>query len=210
MRLQGDVQSALDELRETLRQLRSGVTDAKPLSVIALDVVNRFAERADVATTLTVVHPEDRAPVPVENELLRILQEALTNVDRHADAEHVDVIWDVRGSEFELVVTDDGRGFESAKGVRDSAYGLVGMRERADVVGARLTIDSTPGRGTTVTVTAGPSPTPPRDRAMTDTPVRHINDSHTNDSHTNDSHTNDSRTTARSERSIDTNREVAS
>ena len=210
MRLQGDVQSALDELRETLRQLRSGVTDAKPLSVIALDVVNRFAERADVAATLTVVHPEDRAPVPVENELLRILQEALTNVDRHADAEHVDVIWDVRGSEFELVVTDDGRGFESARGVRDSAYGLVGMRERADVVGARLTIDSTPGRGTTVTVTAGPNPTPPRDRARTDTPVRRVNDSHTNDSHTNDSNTTDSRTTARSERSIDTNREVAS
>ncbi len=126
-------------------------------------------------------------------------------MDRPADAEHVDVIWDVRGSEFELVVTDDGRGFESAKGVRDSAYGLVGMRERADVVGARLTIDSTPGRGTTVTVTAGPTPTPPRDRARTDTPARH-----TNDSHTNDSHTNDSRTTARSERSIDTNREVAS
>ena len=94
--------------------------------------------------------------------------------------------------------------------MRDSAYGLVGMRERADVVGARLTIDSTPGRGTTVTVTAGPNPTPPRDRARTDTPVRRVNDSHTNDSHINDSHATDSRSTARSERSIDTNREVAS
>jgi signal transduction histidine kinase len=155
-RLQSDVQSALDELRETLRQLRSGVTDQKPLAVVAQDVVNRFAERADVATTLTVVHPDDRVPVPVENELLRILQEALTNVDRHADADHVDVVWDVRGGEFELVIADDGRGFESAKGVRDSAYGLVGMRERADVIGARLVIDSTPGAGTTVRVLAGP------------------------------------------------------
>lgn len=154
-RLQSDVQSALDELRETLRQLRSGVTDQKPLAVVAQDVVNRFAERADVATTLTVVHPDDRVPVPVENELLRILQEALTNVDRHADAEHVDVVWDVRGSEFELVIADDGRGFEAAKGVRDSAYGLVGMRERADVVGARLAIDSSPGAGTTVRVMSG-------------------------------------------------------
>ena len=154
-RLQSDVQSALDELRETLRQLRSGVTDQKPLAVVAQDVVNRFAERADVATTLTVVHPDDRVPVPVENELLRILQEALTNVDRHADAEHVDVVWDVRGSEFELVIADDGRGFEAAKGVRDSAYGLVGMRERADVVGARLAIDSSPGDGTTVRVMSG-------------------------------------------------------
>ena len=154
-RLQGDVQAALDELRETLRQLRSGVTEDKPLAVVAHDIVNRFAERADVAATLTVVHPEDRLPVPVENELLRILQEALSNVDKHAKADHVDVVWDVRGGNFELVVSDDGRGFETARGVRDSAYGLVGMRERADVIGARLIIDSTPDRGTTVRVAAG-------------------------------------------------------
>ena len=154
-RLQGDVQAALDELRETLRQLRSGVTEDKPLSVVAHDVVNRFAERADVATTLTVVHPDDRLPIPVENELLRILQEALTNVDRHAKADHVDVVWDVRGGNFELIVSDDGRGFETARGVRDSAYGLVGMRERADVIGARLIIDSRPDRGTTVRVATG-------------------------------------------------------
>jgi two-component system sensor kinase len=108
-----------------------------------------------VAATFTVVHPEDRLPVPVENELLRILQEALTNVDRHAKADHVDVVWDVRGGSFELVVRDDGRGFETARGVRDSAYGLVGMRERADVIGARLTIDSQPDQGTTVRVAAG-------------------------------------------------------
>lgn len=154
-RLQGDVQAALDELRETLRQLRSGVTEDKPLSIVAHDVINRFAERADVATTLTVVHPDDRLPIPVENELLRILQEALTNVDRHAKADHVDVVWDVRGGNFELVVSDDGRGFEAARGVRDSAYGLVGMRERADVIGARLIIDSTPDQGTTVRVATG-------------------------------------------------------
>lgn len=161
LRLRADVQSALDELRETLRQLRSGVSDAKPLATVAGDVVTRFAERADVATSFTVVHPEDRMSVPVENELLRILQEALTNVDRHAAAEHVDVVWDVRGGDYELVVRDDGRGFESAKGVRDSAYGLVGMRERADVIGARLLIDSRPGEGTTVRVFSGPAPSGP-------------------------------------------------
>lgn len=162
LRLRSDVQGALDELRETLRQLRSGVTDQKPLAVVAGDVVSRFSERSDVATTLTVVHPGDRMSVPVENELLRILQEALTNVDRHADATNVDVVWEVRGGDYELVVRDDGRGFESAKGVRDSAYGLVGMRERADVIGARLRIDSAPGEGTTVRVHSGPSvPTGP-------------------------------------------------
>ena len=153
--LYDDVQAALDELRETLRQLRSGVNEEQPLSVLGREIVNSFAERSDVAATFTVVRPGDRLPVPVENELLRIMQESLNNVAKHARAEHVEVTWAVDGGNFELVVSDDGRGFETARGVRDSAYGLVGMRERADVIGAQLTIDSRPGGGTTVRVSAG-------------------------------------------------------
>jgi signal transduction histidine kinase len=158
-RLHRDVQAALDELRETLRQLRSGVTEEQPFSDVARDVVNRFGERADLDARLVVVHPGNRLAVPVENELLRILQEALNNVGKHAKADSVLVTWKVDGGSFELTVTDDGRGFETARGVRDSAYGLVGMRERADVIGAQLSIDSTPGAGTTVRVAAGISPT---------------------------------------------------
>jgi signal transduction histidine kinase len=131
------------------------VSEERPLALLGPEIVLRFAERCDVAATFTAVHPDERLPVPIENELLRILQEALTNVDRHAKADHVDVVWDVRGGNFELVVSDDGRGFETARGVRDSAYGLVGMRERADVIGARLSIESRPGQGTIVRVAAG-------------------------------------------------------
>jgi len=157
-RLYGDVQAALDELRETLRQLRSGVTEDQPFALVARDVVNRFGERSDVDARLVVVHPEHRLAVPVENELLRILQEALNNVAKHAQAESVDVRWDVDGGNFELTITDDGRGFETARGVRESAYGLVGMRERADVIGAQLAIESRPGDGTTVRVVTGIAP----------------------------------------------------
>jgi signal transduction histidine kinase len=157
-RLHRDVQAALDELRETLRQLRSGVTEEQPFSEVARDVVNRFGERADLDAQLVVVHPGNRLAVPVENELLRILQEALNNVGKHAKADSVKVTWNVDGGSFELTIADDGRGFETARGVRDSAYGLVGMRERADVIGAHLSIDSTPGDGTTVRVAAGISP----------------------------------------------------
>lgn len=157
-RLHHDVQAALDELRETLRQLRSGVTEEESFSVVARDVVNRFGERADLDAHFRVTHPEERLPVPVENELLRILQEALNNIAKHARAEHVEVLWDVDGGRFELAISDDGIGFETARGVRDSAYGLVGMRERADVIGAHLMLDSRPGEGTTVRVVAGITP----------------------------------------------------
>jgi signal transduction histidine kinase len=157
-RLQGDVQSAIDELRETLRQLRAGVSEDRPLAVLGRDTVQRFAERSQLRATFTAGDPDERLPVPVENELLRILQEALNNVERHAKATSVEVTWSVTGGNFELVVRDDGRGFDTARGVRDSAYGLVGMRERADVIGARLEIDSRPGAGTTVRVVAGGAP----------------------------------------------------
>ncbi len=155
VRLHDDAGEALDELRETLRQLRSGVSDDRPLTALASDLVARFADRTDVAAHFHASRPEQRLPVPVENELLRILQEALNNVDRHAKADNVDVEWTVDGGNFELVVADDGRGFDPARAIREQSYGMVGMRERAEVIGANLRVDSRPGGGTRLTVTAG-------------------------------------------------------
>ena len=147
---------AIDELRETLRQLRSGVTEDDSLADVATDMIRRLQDRSELTITLTVPHPEHRLTVPVENELLRILQEALANVEKHAHATSAAVHWDVddagRGV---LTITDDGAGFDVASGVRETAYGLVGMREHADVIGARLKIESEMAVGTTVTVTAG-------------------------------------------------------
>ena len=154
-RLHDDAAAALDELRETLRQLRSGVSDDRPLAVMGRDLVTRFADRTDVAAHFLVAHPDQRLPVPVENELLRILQEALNNIDRHAKADHVEVAWTVDGGNYELVVADDGRGFDPERAIREQAFGVVGMRERAEVIGAVLRIDSHPGGGTKVIVSAG-------------------------------------------------------
>jgi signal transduction histidine kinase len=154
-RLAGDASTAVDELRETLRQLRTGVSDDRPLAVLGSELVAGFAARTQVDARFKATNPGQRLPVPIENELLRIIQEALNNVQRHARAEHVRVEWTVDGGNFELRVTDDGRGFDRTKAVRDQAYGVVGMRERADVIGATFRIDSSPGHGTRVIVGAG-------------------------------------------------------
>ncbi len=154
-KLHGDVHHALDELRETLRQLRSSVSEGRSLAAAARDLVTRFNERGTTLASLTVSDPTARLPVPIENELLRILQEALSNVAKHANAKNVAVTWAVHQDRGTLTISDDGRGFDPASSVRDSAYGLVGMRERADLVGARLRIHSQPGQGTTVTINAG-------------------------------------------------------
>ena len=172
-RLHDDAAVALEELRETLRQLRSGVSDERPLSMLGEELVARFARRTGTDARFETAHPDQRLPVPVENEMLRILQEALNNVERHAAATLVEVRWVVDGGNYELTVIDDGGGFDPASAIREQAYGLVGMRERAEVIGATLEIDSRPGAGTRLSVragniTAGPrSPKPATQEATT-------------------------------------------
>lgn len=157
--LYGDVQTALDELRETLHQLRSDITEDRPLSVVGRELAERFAGRTGAVVDFDVDQPTERLPIRVETELLRILQEALNNVEKHASATRVLVRWTAADGRGELEIVDDGRGFDARRVVRDSAYGLVGMRERADVIGGRITIESAPAHGTTVVVSVGADPT---------------------------------------------------
>lgn len=91
----------------------------------------------------------------VETNLYRIAQEALSNVQKHAGAGQVNVMIQQRGDRLVLVVEDDGRGFEDAEASLDSSespvvHGLIGMKERAALLGGVLEVDSTPDSGTTV------------------------------------------------------------
>lgn len=150
--LHEDVQSAISEFRDTLLELRTAVSADKPLSLVLGEVVDRFRTRSQLNVKLLVPKTSERLPARVENELLRIAQEALTNIEKHARAENVQVAWTITDGEGVLAVQDDGRGFDPSHGIRGNAYGLVGMRERASSVGALLTISSKPGQGTVVTV----------------------------------------------------------
>jgi signal transduction histidine kinase len=88
-----------------------------------------------------------------ENHLLRIGQEALTNAVRHGQAAHVGIELRYERDAFVLSVEDDGRGFDAQRPVLDGHFGLAGMRERADAMGAHLDLRSVPGRGTRVEIT---------------------------------------------------------
>jgi signal transduction histidine kinase len=97
-----------------------------------------------------------RMPPPVETALYRIVQEALTNIVRHAGAGRVSVLLEGRDSTVVAIVEDDGCGFEVDRLTRRSGsehwLGLHGMRERAELLGGTLTIESSPAAGTTVFV----------------------------------------------------------
>ena len=95
-------------------------------------------------------HAADRPPIPVERELFRIAQEAVANVERHSHAATLTVTWTCDDQVAVLELRDDGVGIEPRTAARLDAYGILGMRERADAIGAELVIESDAGQGTLV------------------------------------------------------------
>jgi signal transduction histidine kinase len=96
---------------------------------------------------------QGRLPREVEVALYRVVQEALTNVQKHAEATNVSVVLERHGRQVSAIVEDNGRGYEGDEAPTKSEHvhlGVVGMRERLAQVGGRLEIESSPGSGTTV------------------------------------------------------------
>lgn len=88
----------------------------------------------------------------VETALYRVVQEALTNIVRHAHATRVDILLERRGDRLTLMVEDDGVGFQPAQIQAGKSFGLLGIRERAEALAGTLTVESSPGAGTTIVV----------------------------------------------------------
>jgi signal transduction histidine kinase len=147
--LRNDVRRAVSEVRETLYDLRSEVSEQRGITEVIGELLERVRERSGIEIHLDV-SGSTRLPLPLERELLRIAQEAMANVERHAKAKRMDVNLRLGPDEAHLGITDDGVGFEKGQGGRIDSYGLLGMRERATAIGASLEIVSAPGRGTTV------------------------------------------------------------
>jgi PAS domain S-box-containing protein len=133
-------------------QLRPTALDDLGLRAALANYINDWSRRVRVHAQLhTSGLLEDRLPSEVETTLYRIAQEALTNVARHSRATNVDVILERRGDQVGLIVEDNGVGFDPGRpGSERRGFGLLGMKERAALVGGTLQIESQPGKGTTV------------------------------------------------------------
>jgi signal transduction histidine kinase len=114
----------------------------------------RQARHAGVSFHFTGRLPEERLPATLETTCFRVAQEALTNVVRHAQAQHVWVHVQVQDTALQLTIRDDGVGFDpfmAQMRARDgNSLGLLGMRERVAIAGGTIQITSNPGDGTTV------------------------------------------------------------
>lgn len=151
-----ELASLAEDVRGVTRQIRDKLTDLRttPSPTASLgDVLGDFVERVGARSNLRVTfdhRPVRNLSTAEEHEVWRIAQESILNAERHASAKSLRVFW---GEQFGcrlLIVTDDGKGIAGTAPMRRDAYGLIGMRERAEVIGASLRIDTTPGHGTSV------------------------------------------------------------
>ena len=149
------VEDSVSELRSIAKGLRPSILDDLGLVASINQMLTDAGERQHFATSFGVTGPERRLPQAVELALFRIAQEALSNVERHANAHQVAVGVDFESLGLRLLVKDDGVGFDTTQGPQDNgtqSLGVPGMTERAHLIGSRLVIHSGRGVGTTVDV----------------------------------------------------------
>jgi signal transduction histidine kinase len=143
---------AYTDVRESIVSLRTLPTTETNAAAVIEEYLDRWKEQTGISTQLTI-EGDLRLPASVELQFVRIVQEAMANVRKHAKATAVKVDVRRRNARVHGTIVDDGIGFTPGVRVRSDfpRFGLTTMRERAESIGGKLAIESAPGRGTTVT-----------------------------------------------------------
>jgi signal transduction histidine kinase len=150
-RLHTLAQQGLDELRKLVYELRPSILDDLGLAPAVRSYVDSYLRPAGLRVDLHIGEMGSRLPPEIETVAFRIVQEASTNVLRHARAHRLEIRLDRKGDALLIMVRDDGIGFEPELGKKHTAtLGLHGMRERAQLVDGTLQVLSVPGVGTTI------------------------------------------------------------
>ena len=143
------VVQALQDVRSLAVELRPTALDDFGLVPALERLAETFGERSGIATVVEPHLGAERLPAEAETALYRLVQEALTNVVKHAEASQVSIVLTRRDGGVTALIEDDGHGFDVDQ-VDSAALGLVGMRERLALLGGTLAIESPPGEGTTI------------------------------------------------------------
>jgi PAS domain S-box-containing protein len=145
--------SVLDEIHRLAMNLRPAVLDHLGLVAALEQHIKELQTEQLMVSFKAIGFEERRLPLDTETILYRIVQEALTNVHRHAQATSAGVLleWCKEGM-VRAFIEDDGTGFSQAPEEKVDRIGLIGMRERAEMLSGRLTVESSPGKGTSIVV----------------------------------------------------------
>ena len=151
---------AMELARTTLHEARRAIQALRPAALEQTGLIYALGSEVDEFEATTGIHATFQVnsstldvSLAVAQDILRIVQESLTNVRHHAGAENVMVHLETRGDQLRVVIKDDGCGFdpEQVTGLPDS-FGIQGMKERAEHIGGKLQVHSVIGKGTTVTL----------------------------------------------------------
>ncbi len=148
------VRKSHTEVRRSIWDLRAQALDSGDLPRALASLEQRFDEGVQARVRVEILGVVRSLPAVVENNLLRISQEAVTNAHKHAQAREILVQLNYQSKVIHLSIADDGCGFdvENPASASEGHFGLQGMRERAARIGGWLTVESLPGKGTKVSI----------------------------------------------------------
>ena len=146
---------SLTEARRSVMDLRASALEGQDLPAALSEAARQWTAGSPVKVHVDVAGQSRKLPEEVEQHLLRIAQEAVTNTVKHARAKEVRIHLAMNGGKLKMRVADDGKGFEQTDAFSEIGghFGLLGMRERAERLGGELHLHSEPGEGTEVEVT---------------------------------------------------------
>ncbi len=142
----------LEEARRSVLDLRAAPLEGRTLSKALEALAKEVTARGKTQVRLEAISDERPLPVRIEAGLYRIAQEALTNIERHANARQAKLRLEITPEQIQLRIWDDGQGFEPSQVPKDR-YGLIGMNERARLLGGTFCLESSPGSGACLEVT---------------------------------------------------------
>ncbi|WP_101843021.1 sensor histidine kinase [Halobacillus sp. Marseille-P3879] len=145
------VRSALYDVRRIIYDLRPMALDDLGLIPTLKKYLATIEEYNKLQINFTSLGRERRLESKYEVAIFRLIQEAVQNAVKHAEADSIDVKVELRNEKTRIVIKDDGKGFDPEV-KKDKSFGLMGMRERVDMVNGELHIQSSPGQGTIVTI----------------------------------------------------------
>jgi signal transduction histidine kinase len=150
--LQTIASSLMQHMHDLAWRLRPAVLDTFGLEPALRQHIEEWSERHEIPVDFISrgLSNDSRLAPAVETAFYRVTQEALTNVVRHAEATQVSVLLECRDGHVAVIIEDNGRGFEADAEESASRLGLLGMQERMELVRGTLTVESSPGSGTTV------------------------------------------------------------
>ena len=152
--LKGLASGVGSEVNRLAWEIRPTALDDLGLETAIRHLTETWSERLNLRFDLRLALDDRRLNPAVETTLYRVLQEAITNIARHADATRVAVLFEAREKEVSMIVEDNGRGFSPteavAPGIPSKRLGLLGIRERLSLVSGTLEVESAPGQGCTL------------------------------------------------------------